>query len=334
VLARSPNDAGAIHLYIHLTEASRNPWLAEAAAVRLDRAGLLTGHLQHMPGHTYARIGRFRDSVRSNIAAVAADEAYLANNPGASSRYRYGYYPHNVHFVMAGAAMGGDARNALRYADRLDAALPFAIAEGGMFPHMVKAQAWFARARFDTTANLLRAEQPPEQYPYMIGAWRYARTWAQLRNNNVSEARAEYDRFVAHRTAESEDLGRGGALLDIYGRSLLARILMAEGDNAGAIRELQAAVQEQRGVPYSEPTLIYYPMGRTLGAAYLRNNQPGLAEQAFLQSLVESPNDAYAYWGLAEARRMRGDRAGSNAARAMFRAAYMGGSRRVTLNDL
>lgn len=334
VIGRSPNDAGAIHLYIHLTEASRNPWLAEQAAERLDRAGLLTGHLQHMPGHTYARIGRFRDSVRANIAAVTADETYLANNPGASRGYRYGYYPHNIHFVMAGAAMGGDARTALRYAERLDTALPYSLAESGRFPHVVKAQAWFVQARFETPANILRAEQPPEAYPFMIGAWRYARVWAQLRSNNVAEARAEYERFIAHRAAATEQLGRMGMLLDIYGRTLLARILMAEGDHAGAVRELQAAVTAQADVPYSEPTMIYYPVGRTLGAAHLRNGQFGLAEQAFMQSLIESPNDAYAYWGLAEARRLRGDRAGANAARAMFRAAYMGGSRRVTLQDL
>jgi hypothetical protein len=48
--------------------------------------------------------------------------------------------------------------------------------------------------------------------------------------------------------------------------------------------------------------------------ANLLANRPALAAQEFLQTLIENPNDAYAYWGLSEASRMRGDTRGATAA--------------------
>jgi predicted Zn-dependent protease len=99
---------------------------------------------------------------------------------------------------------------------------------------------------------------------------------------------------------------------------------MAEQNYPAAIGELRQAAEAQARVPYTEPPYVYYPICRTLGAAYLLNNQPAVAEMEFLQTLIDSPNDAYAYWGLSQARRMRGDRTGANAARQMFNAAFLG----------
>jgi hypothetical protein len=161
VLARSPNNAGANHLYIHLVEASTNPWRAEGAAERLAKATTQAGHLVHMPAHIYYRVGRFHDSIRANIAASAADESYI-RVANASPMYRYGYYPHNLHFVLTSAAMGGDGRTALQYADRLDAAVPVEMAAAIAISQPVKAAPWFARAQFATPESILAAPPPPE----------------------------------------------------------------------------------------------------------------------------------------------------------------------------
>jgi hypothetical protein len=115
VLARNPGNGGAIHLYIHLVEASGDPWRSEEAAQRLAAIAPQAGHLVHMPGHIYYRVGRFRDSIETNINAVETDERYI-RNADPSPIYRYGYYPHNVHFVLTSAAMGGNGQMALDYA--------------------------------------------------------------------------------------------------------------------------------------------------------------------------------------------------------------------------
>jgi len=75
VLARSPDHAQAAHLYIHLMENTAFPEKAEAAADRLARPlAPAAGHLVHMPGHLYYRLGRFRDSIGVNVDAARADE--------------------------------------------------------------------------------------------------------------------------------------------------------------------------------------------------------------------------------------------------------------------
>jgi hypothetical protein len=51
VLAKDPNHAGAIHLYIHAVEASDRPQRAEPYADRLRGAMPGAGHLVHMPSH-------------------------------------------------------------------------------------------------------------------------------------------------------------------------------------------------------------------------------------------------------------------------------------------
>jgi hypothetical protein len=123
-------------------------------------------------------------------------------------------------------------------------------------------------------------------------------------------------------------------ILAIYRRLIIGRAFMVEGTYAAAIAELRQAVDAQARVPYTEPPYIYYPIRRTLGAAYLMNHQPAVAEIEFLQVLIDSPNDAYAHWGISQARRMRGDRAGANAARQLFDAVFLGQRNSVTLMRL
>jgi hypothetical protein len=46
--------------------------------------------------------------------------------------------------------------------------------------------------------------------------------------------------------------------------------------------------------------------------------------RSILQTLIENPNDAYAYWGLSEAGRMRGDTRGATAASSLFEGVFIG----------
>jgi hypothetical protein len=61
-----------------------------------------------MPAHFYMRVGRDHDSIAVNRDAVAADEAFLAKGAEvASPLWRFGYFPHNVHFLMVSAHLAG-----------------------------------------------------------------------------------------------------------------------------------------------------------------------------------------------------------------------------------
>jgi tetratricopeptide (TPR) repeat protein len=110
---------GANHYYIHAVE-EHFPEKAEPVADRLRTLAPDAGHLVHMPGHIYYRVGRYQDAARVNVAAIASDEAYFARcRPG--DFYRAAYYPHNIHFLWAAAATEGQSADALATARSLAA---------------------------------------------------------------------------------------------------------------------------------------------------------------------------------------------------------------------
>ncbi len=71
ILARDPKHPGACHLYVHATESTVRPDKAEACAEYLGKSIPGASHINHMPSHTWNEVGRWGDSVRSNLDAVA-----------------------------------------------------------------------------------------------------------------------------------------------------------------------------------------------------------------------------------------------------------------------
>ena len=64
------------NLYIHVAEPSFQPQRTSATAKKLAGGwnGTQAQHLQHMPSHTYLRVGRYHDAVLANVQAHASDE--------------------------------------------------------------------------------------------------------------------------------------------------------------------------------------------------------------------------------------------------------------------
>ena len=109
---------------------------------------------------------------------------------------------------------------------------------------------------------------------------------------------------------------------------------MRERKYANAATAFQQAADLQAKIPYMEPPYIYYPVRQSLGAALLASGQPARAEREFLHTLMEHPNNAYAFWGLSEARKAQGDAGGAAAARRFFNDAYAGDRRSVSVMSL
>jgi tetratricopeptide (TPR) repeat protein len=190
IIAANPNHPGAIHLYIHLTEASTTPERAEPHANRLASLMPGAGHLVHMPSHTYYRVGRYEDSAQTNKVAVQVDESYLATG-SASDLYRFGYYPHNIHFVLASAQMAGDATTAMAYAKRLEGKVPDAIAEQVGWVQAIRNAPYFVHAQFSSPETILALPDPGDKFPLIRAMWHYARAVAWVAQNDVEKAKSE-----------------------------------------------------------------------------------------------------------------------------------------------
>ena len=175
VLAKQPDHFGAIHFYIHAVEASDRPERAEAYADRMRGAVPAAGHLVHMPSHIYYRVGRYLDALADNKTAVAVDEKYLADTDAPMGVYRLGYYPHNIHFVIASAQMSGDGPTVIAAAEKLRGLIPDEVARGIAMVHPVKAAPYFAHAQFSAPETILALPDPGNEIPYVKAMWHYAR---------------------------------------------------------------------------------------------------------------------------------------------------------------
>src|SRR3984957_8681262 len=118
VIRRDPNHLGAVHYYIHATEASSNPERALAGANRLAALAPAAGHIVHMPAHVYIRTGDYEAAVKTNEQAASVDRAYLKTT-GAQGIYPMMYYRHNLHFIAMCGAMNGNYAESRKNADLL-----------------------------------------------------------------------------------------------------------------------------------------------------------------------------------------------------------------------
>lgn len=328
VLARNPDYRPAIHLYIHTTEATTNPFRAVPYADRLSALSPGLGHLIHMPSHTYARIGRYKQSMDLNIEAVKADEATLAMGPQ-SPMFEFGYYVHNVHFVMTSAQMAGDGATALAMAKKLDAKIPVDMAIAVPLASPIKAAPYYAFAQFAAPAEVLALPAPGAEAPFLQAAWHYARGEAFARAGDTASARNEAGEIEAILKEEDfkfliENLIPAPDILKIQHRTVLARASAADGDLQKAIALMEEAVALQKGLNYTEPPYWYYPAKQTLAAMVLKSGDAERAEQLFVESLSEIPNNGWAYYGLAEAYGAQNDKAAKKYAVRLMKGAWLG----------
>jgi len=79
-MALEHDHPGANHLYIHLMEMSAQPELAMPAAQKLEATVPISGHMVHMPGHIYLRVGEYEKAIdineRSQIAHLQFAEIW------------------------------------------------------------------------------------------------------------------------------------------------------------------------------------------------------------------------------------------------------------------
>jgi hypothetical protein len=152
------------------------------------------GHMVHMPSHIYYRIGRYFDVLAVNKDAVAADENYLKASDAPMGVYRLGYYPHNVHFILASATMSGDGPAAIAAAEKLAKVIPDDRLEKAPGAQTIKSAIYFARAQFSTPDTILALPDPSGAGPYVSAMWHYARGVAQARQGDLGAAAAESKR--------------------------------------------------------------------------------------------------------------------------------------------
>jgi len=337
VLAGHPDHFGAIHFYIHATEASNAPGRAEPHADRLGTMVPGAGHLVHMPSHTYIRLGRYDDAIEANRRATKADDSYVTQCRQ-QGVYPLAYVPHNHHFLWSAASLSGRRAEALSAAASTDHKTNRQHLRSpgmGTLQHFTLTPL-YTYVRFGMWKEILAEPSPPEDLPYPVGIWRYARGLALLRTGDAAGAEKELAEVRRIETApELEkvtlfEINSARALVGVASEALAGEIAAARREHDAAVGHLTEAVRREDALLYSEPRDWQYPVRHALGAVLLEAGRAAAAEAVYREDLRLNPENGWALFGLARSLEAQGREDAAAGAEARFRKAWAKADVKIT----
>eukprot|EP01084_Bolivina_argentea_P000502 936_1 len=293
----------ARHLYIHITEPSASGFGPESAGRAYNIANKLSAqfkgtqaqHLQHMPGHTFLRTGRYHESIQANIVATTSDATFLRNGV-------IPYAPgHNMAFLIYAASMSGESATAISYTKNLrDIYTAAPDRPDGPGPDT----AWHiwrtTRLRFSKWADVLAdSDSLLRDWPYQVVLGHYAKGLAYLHHNNsVHEAAAQLAALQSALPTVPQDYQIYAKVANL---TLSAALVRAQGMPKTALVLVEAAATEQRSWPYDEPPAWHMPMLQCVGQVQLEMKMYTEAYSSFSKDLSDFPENIYSLWGLKQA---------------------------------
>ena len=309
LIEKNPRHPGGHHFYIHAVEMSNTPERSDASAKIFDD-GLVpgSGHLLHMPSHTYLRTGEYHKGTLSNIAAVKADSTYVSNCH-AQGAYPLGYYPHNYHFMAATATLEGNSYWAMIGANKVSK---------HVYPEIMKEPGWgtlqhyytipyYVAVKFKMWDKILDMKLGTYDLNYPKAIRHYAEGMAYLGKGDVDKAKAEFSALEILSKDDSLkavtiwDINDVHVLVQIAKKVLKAEILAHEKDYDASIVLLREAIAIEDALNYNEPPDWFFSIRHHLGPVLIMNGQNRVAIELYKEDLKTFPNNGWAHHGLKQA---------------------------------
>jgi len=117
VLKDAPKDSAANHYWIHAIEPGNHPERAINSAALLASLAPTSGHMVHMPGHIYYRVGNYSEAEHWFTASTNVDEKYMRDQH--VSPDDDWNYVHNMMYAIANLMEQGRLTDANSMSDRL-----------------------------------------------------------------------------------------------------------------------------------------------------------------------------------------------------------------------
>jgi tetratricopeptide (TPR) repeat protein len=309
VLAKHPRHPYALHLFVHVVEASPHPEMGDAAADLLRNMAPGLGHLTHMPTHIDIRRGRWQEAVVASEKAVAADSSYrrLAQSPGVYCRI---LMAHDNHMLAYTAAMQGESQKSTQAIQDLLSELPTEfVAE-----HAAKLDAFFAmpyelHLRFGRWDAMLAEPPPKPTFPIATAFWHLARGTALAAKKEIPSAKIEQAAFATARGSIPAGAvfqkNSAAAVLDVGENMLAGEILYREGKVDEAIDRLREAAAREDSLLYVEPPEWILPARHALGATLMDARRYAEAAAVYREDLAHRPENGWSLFGLSRSLRMQ-----------------------------
>jgi len=333
VLKVAPKDSAANHYWIHAVEASAHPEQALGSATVLASLAPASGHMVHMPGHIFYRVGDYAQAEHWFAASTAVDEAYMrGQHVGVDDDWNY---VHNLMYGVANLMEEGKLREAGVLSGKLSGA------RGELVETMYTQSPRDGMARLETrlpvalrlgdwagVLKMLEGATPEaklENLTFLAGQLKEFATGMQAaQTGHVAAAQAASVRLDAelwHMSQRVKDAPKKkkdaptvpvmakvmpdalpGPLLSnlsIMSLELRAAILVEQKKLPEAKTLYAEAAQEEKGLGYREPPSYIRPVGEAEGLALLSAGDYAGAHKAYEAALVERPKSGFPLYGMA-----------------------------------
>jgi tetratricopeptide (TPR) repeat protein len=355
VLKDEPDNSAAHHYWIHAIEAGPHPEQALHSAEILASLAPTSGHMVHMPGHIFYRVGDYQQAEKAFAVSMEADERYMqAQHVSPDNDWNY---VHNLMYAIANLMEEGK----LKEADNLSAKLVYARGDLGSTLYIFSPRD--SEARLDPclpvalrtgdwtrALALLQTAEPSDTFPNLrflrTGLTDFATGMLAVESNDLPQAEGrsgsldaqlwriseqiKYD--DAHPKDQSKDKNVDNtpptmklmpdalaqpleSNLSVMSLELRATILMARKKEDDARKLFDQAASEEKALGYREPPIYIRPVGETEAAAWMRAGEWAEARKAYERALEERPRSGFSLYGLAICSEKSGD---AGAARAEY----------------
>jgi tetratricopeptide (TPR) repeat protein len=315
---RSEHDhPGANHLYIHLMEASAQPELAMPSAQKLESLVPISGHMVHMPGHIYLRVGEYEKAIDINERSQLVDLQFAEiwgdtnfPNIGTYGLSHKAHAPHALDFVRYANMLQGNYAEAAAAAQRGADSVGEAVEAINRGQKRV-AHSWIVDKVFGKYDKLHSAEQSHSGTPYLDGMWSYVKGSAHVSKGHMELAENELANIQAEMVADNvDDTGVGPTpashVLTLASHALHGEIEEAKGNLDAAIVHYNVAIQYQDSLNYTEPPDWSQSMRLYLGAVLLEAGRAAEAEAVYRKDLIWNQQNGWTTFGLVQALEAQG----------------------------
>ena len=344
LLVSHPNHHGVHHYWVHQME-NCCPKEALASAIKLASLAPKSGHIVHMPGHIFYRLGQYDQARISFLESMRVDSAYMAEQH--VNRLDTWNYNHNLLYLIANDVEQGRYRDAAAILQRhkeykapddtskikaynkalFKVGVVDAVDLDMRFGNWSRAaeQVIQSDAKIDsllkTQEKAIKEAKNDRQIilAYLRGmdAWEKGKT--ELARRSADELDATLWRLGSQEKSLPDYLQK---YFNLFSYELQGLNLSASGDTAKAFKLLNEAAHLEKELGYAEPPIYHRPILLSLGQAYQRAKRWSKARETYQKLLAERPNSGFALFGLAQSWEGEGNRAETAKAYETFLSAW------------
>jgi tetratricopeptide (TPR) repeat protein len=320
-----PNNHAYHHYWIHQME-NCCPEQAVASADVLASLAPASGHIVHMPGHIYNRVGDYKKAHDAFVAAVKTDSAYMKNE-GIQEVDNWNYI-HNINYLMANCAHDGRHNEGLFYAEKLKK-MPITkerkkIYDGTFFGQgiMAPARMEMAFGYWDKAAAQLELIVDKDtvfnvsNMNFRDGVLHFVKGMDAIAKGKTEEAMKYSNGLDAFLWRNERQAGKDSTMqkwyqdwLNIASLELQGCVKTAQGKYVDAIKLLEKAQKGEIALGYREPPAYPHPVAVNLATAYEKAGKIDKSIEVYESVLKRFPGSGIGFSGLMNAYLKKGDAA-------------------------